>query len=292
MARLGLWEVITTDKEANLSVRDTRTGETLDVADRSMARGFQPGEKILARFLPGWGGTWASGVVLRIDLRYRDSLLELLDHNPDADLIADWYGSLHAPPSFANRESEPMVLCEARLRPTAGWDELARVLDGAYEAAEEAPGVWRELFALRPDERIIRATLRRDGDELVVTANSEARLDRVLAHLADITDVVAHSAQSVRNPAEMEATLEPHPPEEPFASIDPELVEQVLDMMERRWIDEEVPALGGITPRQAAVDPTRREDLIALLRSFDRIPTIGAITMRPDVLRRHLGLEK
>ena len=292
MARLGLWEVVATDEEATLSVRDTRTGETLDVADRSMARGFQPAEMILARFLPGWGRTWASGVALRIDLRHRDSLLEVLDQDPDADLIADWYGSLLAPPTFANRESEPMVLCEARLRPTAGWDELARVLDMSYEAAEDTPGVWRELYALHADERIIRATLRRDGDELEVTANSEARLDRVLTRLTDVADVVAHSARSVRNPADLEAALKLHPPEEPFESIDPEIVEQVLDMMERRWIGEEVPALGGITPRQAAVDPTRREDLIALLRSFDRMPTSGGITMRPNILRRHLGLEE
>ena len=96
----------------------------------------------------------------------------------------------------------------------------------------------------------------------------------------------------MRNPADLEAALKLHPPEEPFESIDPEIVEQVLDMMERRWIGEEVPALGGITPRQAAVDPTRREDLIALLRSFDRMPTSGGITMRPDILRRHLGLEE
>jgi hypothetical protein len=292
LARLELWEVVATDEEATLSVRDTRTGETLDVADRSMARSFQPGEMVLARFLPGWGRTWASGVALRIDLRHRDSLLELLDQDPDADLIADWYGSLLAPPSFANRESEPMVLCEARLRPTAGWDELAEVLDKSHEAAEDTPDVWREFFAVHPDERIIRATLRRDGDELVVTANSEARLDRVLARLTDVADIIAQTARSVRNPADLEAALKLHPPEEPFESIDPEIVEQVLDMMERRWISEEVPALGGITPRQAAVDPTRREDLIALLRSFDRMPTSGGITMRPDILRRHLGLEE
>jgi hypothetical protein len=37
---------------------------------------------------------------------------------------------------------------------------------------------------------------------------------------------------------------------------------------ERTWCDEPVPALGGATPRQAAADPTRRGDLIALLNSF------------------------
>jgi hypothetical protein len=298
MARLGLWEVVATDEDAKLSVRDTKTDETLDVTDRSMARGFQPGDQILARFLPAWGRTWASGVALRIDLRHRDSLLELLDQNPDADLVADWYGSMLAPPSFANRESEPLVLCEARLRPADGWDELTSVLDDAYHTAEDEPGVWREMFDVRPEERIIRATLRRDGSELVIDANSETRLQRVLARLTDVTEVVAQTARPLRNPAELEAAREESPPTEPSERLVPlkslgrDVVDQLADMMERRWIDEEVPALGGVTPRQAAVDPTRREDLIALLRSFDRMPASGGITMRPDMLRRHLGLNE
>ena len=292
MARLGLWEVVATDGEANVTVRDTKTSETLEVADRSMAQAFQPGEQILARFLPGWGRTWASGVALRVDLRHRDSLLELLDQDLDADLIAHWYGGLFAPPSFTNRENEPLVLCEARLQPAEGWDELTRVLDAAYQTVEDESGVWRELIDISPEEGIIRATLRRDGSELVVDVNSEARLERVLARLADITEVVAQTARPLRNPAELEAASEEVPPTEAFESLDPDVVEQLLDMMERRWLDEDVPALGGITPHQAAVDPTRREDLIALLRSFDRMPAGGGITMRPDVLRRHLGLEE
>jgi len=292
MANLGLWEVVATDGEAHLTVRDAKTGDALEVADRSMAQTFQPGEQILARFLPGWGRTWASGVALRVDVRHRDSLLELLDENPDADLIAHWYGSLFAPPSFANREAEPLVLYEARLRPTEGWDELARVLDGTYQAVEDEPEVWLELFGIGPEEQIIRANLRREGDELVVDVNSRARLERVLARLAVLTEVVAQTVQPMRNPAEVEAVREELPPSEPLESFDPATEEQLRDMMEQRWLNENVPALGGVTPRQAAVDPTRREDLIALLRSFDRMPAGGAITMRPDVLRRHLGLEE
>ena len=95
----------------------------------------------------------------------------------------------------------------------------------------------------------------------------------------------------MRNLAEVEAAREELPPSEPLESFDPATEEQLRDMMEQRWLDENVPALRGVTPRQAAVDPTRREDLITLLRSFERMPTGKAITMRPDVLRRHLGLE-
>ena len=59
---------------------------------------------------------------------------------------------------------------------------------------------------------------------------------------------------------------------------------------ERTWLDEPVPALGGVTPREAAADPTRRGDLIALLNSF---PSAGSpLQMDGERLKRALGLHE
>ena len=44
----------------------------------------------------------------------------------------------------------------------------------------------------------------------------------------------------------------------------------------RHRFDESIPALGGLTPRQALDDPTRREDLLALLREMDGHSDLGA----------------
>jgi len=44
---------------------------------------------------------------------------------------------------------------------------------------------------------------------------------------------------------------------------------EVQRQLQGRWLDENVPALGGITPRQAAVDPTRRAQLERLLDEFE-----------------------
>jgi hypothetical protein len=61
--------------------------------------------------------------------------------------------------------------------------------------------------------------------------------------------------------------------------------------MERRWLDEEVPALAGLTPRQAADDPTRREQLKRLLDSYPKPePGSAVFGLRPDRLRTLLGL--
>jgi hypothetical protein len=71
--------------------------------------------------------------------------------------------------------------------------------------------------------------------------------------------------------------------EEPLAAF--------MRQQEERWVDEPVPALSGLSPRQAAADPTRREDLLALLHEFDRhTPPPGAATFDTARLRRLLGL--
>lgn len=79
------------------------------------------------------------------------------------------------------------------------------------------------------------------------------------------------------------------------------LNEEISRQAQARWLDEHVPALDGLTPREAAADPTRREQLERLLAEFDeqteRIRhldaggTLGApITYDTAALRRELGL--
>ncbi|MDQ1250155.1 MAG: hypothetical protein QG597_4534, partial [Actinomycetota bacterium] len=71
----------------------------------------------------------------------------------------------------------------------------------------------------------------------------------------------------------------------------PEVAAAVATMIagyEKRWLDESIPALSGLTPRQAAADPTRRDDLIRLLDTF---PATGSPhQMDGDRLRAALGL--
>jgi hypothetical protein len=53
-------------------------------------------------------------------------------------------------------------------------------------------------------------------------------------------------------------------------------VEQFVRDREQQWVDEPVPMLGGLTPREAAVDPVGRVDLDRLLRQYeDRSGTPG-----------------
>lgn len=79
------------------------------------------------------------------------------------------------------------------------------------------------------------------------------------------------------------------------------LHDELSRQAQTRWLDEHVPALGGLTPREAAADPTRREQLERLLVDFDQTSqrmrdhaptelTGGLFSYDTDQLRRELGL--
>lgn len=291
--QLRLWEVTATDGVSSITVRDTGNGDTHTTTDVSSATRFRPGDQVATHLLPAWGEMWLPTVLVPVPLQHRDRLRRVLDDYPDADSLASWYGGLHAPPRMANRDGEPMVLHEVHLRPTSGWDQLVATLDSAYEPDESDFNVWREMHPIDEDESIVRATLRRDEDDLVVDVNSDARLERVL----DVLDPVAEVVSQTRNPATTmrqvkEAFANSAPSDEPAEPLPPEFMAEIRDRYERRWLDQEIPALGGITPRQAAADPTRRPDLVALLRSFEDLPANPDVAMRPDVLRRELGISE
>ena len=60
-------------------------------------------------------------------------------------------------------------------------------------------------------------------------------------------------------------------------------------MYEEAWLDEHIPALGGMTPREAATDPTRRDDLLRLLNDDPAVPA-GGFGMDTARIKQLLGL--
>ena len=61
----------------------------------------------------------------------------------------------------------------------------------------------------------------------------------------------------------------------------------------RGWVDESIPALGGLTPREAARTPRARPALELLLQDIERTESNTPPEQRIDLswLRRELGLE-
>jgi hypothetical protein len=130
-----------------------------------------------------------------------------------------------------------------------------------------------------------------------VEANSEKRMDRVLATLARLNpamNVLDDSRRPLRDAREA-AELAKQMPITGDGALDPDdpelaaFLDEFVRGYETKWVDEPIPALDGHTPRQAADDPTRRGDLIKLLDTF---PAGEASRggMDVDRLRAALGL--
>jgi hypothetical protein len=99
--------------------------------------------------------------------------------------------------------------------------------------------------------------------------------------------------QSRESPHDVRKVAGGAPAAKPLDPTDPavaEIMEQFIRDYEHKWLDESIPALTGYTPRQAANDPTRRDDLIRLLSSFPRDPDNPAM-MSPERLSEALGLD-
>ena len=135
----------------------------------------------------------------------------------------------------------------------------------------------------------MRATLRLAGNQLTVSTNATERMDRVRAALtAHVPGLVVVDVK--RTPFQPGATPTGLPMPGP-QSIPVETRDEIAAMLEARWLDDSVPALGGLTPRLAAADPTRRADVLRLLATFPTPdPTSPFVTMDPRRIRKALGL--
>jgi hypothetical protein len=158
------------------------------------------------------------------------------------------------------------------------------------------------------DQGILRGTVAFEGDRLEVEANSVARMERLLATITtavpdaevvvdertDLGHLLSEQGRVAAPDGEEAGDLRSaeglgeRPPAEAEAILD-----QFIHKKEAEWVDESIPALGGLTPRQALVDPTRREDLLALLRELGRSSPMGGGGQGFDAgrIRSLLGLD-
>jgi hypothetical protein len=113
----------------------------------------------------------------------------------------------------------------------------------------------------------IRGHLKVRKGELVLDVNSEKRATKLCKLVEKILD---------RN---IEFLSEDMPPEIGHnSSIEPEemppeifaMLREKMDTYYDKWIDESIPALNGLTPRQAAKDPKMKYALEGLLLEFER----------------------
>jgi len=283
-------EVETVTPGSGFAARDLRTGERIEVRERTASRTLQPGMLICARLVASGDTYQCFGGLEPVPLHQRDRLLELLDSEPDPDQLVVCLSARFAPTVLQNTEGEPLVLCSATLS-GGDTDALTAALDTTYDRDEDELR-WIEHVTTHGLERI-RATITIEGAAVQVETNSETRMDRVLDTLLALQLGLQVQTQDRRPAEDLQEAMSRAPAGVPASTLDPNdaAIADVLDQFtrthEQTWLDEPLPALSGVTPREAAADPTRRPDLIRLLDSFG--PAAPG-TMDPDRLRAELGL--
>lgn len=280
-----VYEVEEVEPGSTVTVRDLRTGERNVVIERTLSQKATPRQLLCARAVPTGSGHVFCGAVIPVPPGREQYLLEVIDDG-DGYALADWCAGLFRPPELRNRENEPLINGEVVL--DVG-DDASAALDAAYERENEGEPVWIELFSITAREQILRARMALDRTRLTVTANSDVRLDRVLAELRRRFPEATELSQRREKIDADNLDRYPAAPErvtDLSAAERQELVAEYIEQFEEDWCDEPVPALGGMTPRAAAADPTHREDLERLLAKFDTAPGL----MRGDRIRTLLGL--
>jgi SEC-C motif len=263
----------------HLALRDLRTGDRITVTNTNADSQTQRGELMLGRPLPV-NDTWRaySGFV-KVGGLLRDEILDALDH-PDPFQIAELIGRCLAPPRMSNTDGEPLQFHELVWK-LADPKAARRALD-ADPALLEDDGVYRLVRDTVNQRQTVVLTLTIDGDELRADANSDRRADEVtdlVSRLIPDSELVHHDLRDV------DEALEAHRAsgEPPAANRldDPEMAnvrDEITAELERRWLDDHIPALGGRTPREAALDPTGRHELEGLLDTFGDSPGLMSAT--------------
>ncbi len=295
----SVFDVTAVRRGEGFTARDVRTGDVHEVTEHAASRQLRVGALICARVVPTGKTMAVFGGIEPVSLHARDALLELLDDEPDPLELAEFCTQRFAPPVLVNTENEPLVLQEVVLA-TSAPEALAAALDTTYERIEQSDvATWHHLREIDGFNRVL-ATLRLTGAELSVETNSDARMAAVRRSLHDLAPdlaVVSEQRQPIPDAREAARLAEKQQPSggSPFLrpsdqppEIQAALLQHMLDY-ENRWLDLDIPALHGLTPRQAAADPTRREDLIRLLDSFGPEPD-SPMGMSPRRLRALLGL--
>lgn len=332
-AGIGIWETEAVQKGVSVQVRDCFTDRRFEVLERKGSTQMLPLHTILARIVEHPDGPFfaglhplvlpprsASEVVSEIK---RDILGGRTQPTPQRmrssswaeAVIRAWYRAVerleHRPlPQLVNTDGDPLesAIDKFRFRPGTRSAVLARLtaIEGAeLDRTTDGEDTIDVLQAGNPVHtewsNTHVARIRVGPSTVMVETNSVRRADRLRAIIERAaSELLEHVSRVVEDPKKLftehsAGRSSSSPPSPPVA--DPKLAELTRRFKEqhyRAWVDQEIPALGGWTPRRAAASARKRPQLELLLKEMEFNEGRLAEEERFDFswLRRELGLER
>ena len=179
-----------------------------------------------------------------------------------------WYDEVAnaAPPALQTVEGHDLTASTLVFDVPRAGDALATVLDAPdFEPADVGSAVWLEP---QSDPRRLLGDLHVDKGTLTLQTISRERAARGRARLEELLGPLRLASEEHREALAPGPDDEASPVVEGPDDIDidsvPEL-KAMLDAQDRAWLDLEIPALDGSTPRAAAKDRRLRPRLVDLL---------------------------
>jgi hypothetical protein len=215
------------------------------------------------------------------------------------------------PPRLENTDGDPLQDTLDRFSLEAASRQLVEAALGALEglgieSLPDVDGAAATIFRAVRDgssvagmDNVTVGTIEIDASEVCARTNSERRADDLRSRIeAACAGLLVHTGRERRDMQDMLASASGRGTADMEATTPPESGEHdalILEFKRRHyaaWPDEPVPALGGLTPREAARRSEARRRLVALLKEFEMNETREPESRRFDVedLRRELGI--
>jgi hypothetical protein len=326
-AWLSVWEVTRVVPGERIEVKDRLTGVERVVVERTASKTMQANVLVLARVVdidevslfcgmhpntlyPGDGKAVVAQAREELGLGKTNTPETLRAGDLATALIDIWDVAVHEAmnrplPQLTNTDGEALVLIEEHFTVAggaAGRLELARVLEAESDVRQAGPGHY-SLVRSGPNpaseamQNTIIATVRLAGRELVAQTNSRERAARVRERLLALGGKrLRPGRRTERSAEELMAEAKAGGSEGSGQRVSgPEadaLVRQFKAKHYASWVDDSLPALDGLTPREAASQASYRDRLITLLADMEARENQQPESTRFDFgqLRRDLGI--
>lgn len=307
-AWISLWEVTDVERGVGASITDLLTGAERFVYEVLATETMEARTVFLARLVDVDGISFMGGVhpqalsPLDADVAVRAAkklcgvrtrpvkIEKLQDPDVQLRLIHEWRGAVEARmrkplPVFTNTDGDLMEPMSDHFEITGARDSIiARLASfpGATEprSSEEREGILT-IEIVRPDKArgpeggTITGHITIAASRMKVETNSLRRADtlrdQLVAHLGGLVRYKLREETSIED-LMRRAMSNVESGRESGLRQSPEEAAIALDFRERHmteWLDTEIPALGGITPREAAKHPGSARRLDVLLREFE-----------------------
>lgn len=317
----GLYEVEAVDLDEGFTLRDLSTEERIRVHERTATHGLAQWDLIVARLMPRPDGSRVlEAGLLQLSPRDAEMLLpqwqkagrtfharfprgsrvpvfKKLGH-----LLSRWWLTLVAfrPfPTIVTPEGDPLMFTKA-VFDVLDQEQLLGLLTHMEGVEQITSGVF-DWYELRPTFRRTLGTIRVTDERLILETTSEARAQRGRQWLEGLAPQalryrVTSTEDLKQTMTRAESRHRADAPNSLPPDVEAELLHTYYEDHYRAWVDQPVPALDNLTPRQAAGDRRRRPKLIGLLKEFENRAAHDARAGRPSYdftwMWGELGLER